>query len=252
MQATQKPFLEIKNLCVQVDGKKILKDFSLSIGAGEIHAVMGPNGSGKSTLSNVIAGHPAYEVTAGSILFQGKDVLSMTPDERANSGIFLAFQYPTELPGVGTALFLKTALNAKRAFLGEPPLDAVQFMKRLKTRAQALEITDEMLKRPVNVGFSGGEKKKMEIFQMAFLEPALCILDEMDSGLDIDALRLLSAGVNVMRAPDRSFLLITHYQRLLDYIEPDFIHIMVDGHIVRSGDKTLAHSLEEKGYEDYK
>lgn len=245
-------FLEIKNLCATVDDKEILKDFSLTINEGEIHAIMGPNGSGKSTLSNVIAGHPAYTVTNGSIHFKGLDLLSMTPDERANSGVFLAFQYPTELPGVGTALFLKTALNAKRKFLGLPDLDAVGFMKRLKTRATALGVTDEMLKRPVNVGFSGGEKKKMETFQMAFLEPDFCILDEMDSGLDIDALRLVANGVNVMREPHRSFLLITHYQRLLDYIVPDFVHIMVDGHIVQSGDKTLALTLEEKGYENYK
>lgn len=245
-------FLEIKNLCAKVGEREILKDFSLTINAGEIHAIMGPNGSGKSTLSNVIAGHPAYEVTGGSITFKGQDLLAMRADERANSGVFLAFQYPTELPGVGTALFLKTAINAKRKFLGLPDLDAVQFMKRLKTRATALGITDEMLKRPVNVGFSGGEKKKMETFQMAFLEPDFCILDEMDSGLDIDALRVVANGVNVMHEPHRAFLLITHYQRLLDYIVPDFVHIMVDGKIVQSGDKTLALQLEEKGYENYK
>lgn len=245
-------FLEIKNLCARAGDKEILKDFSLTINAGEIHAIMGPNGSGKSTLSNVIAGHPAYTVTGGSIHFKGLDVLSMTPDQRANAGIFLAFQYPTELPGVGTALFLKTAINAKRKFLGLPDLDAVQFMKRLKTRATALEVTDEMLKRPVNVGFSGGEKKKMETFQMAFMEPDFCILDEMDSGLDIDALRIVAGGVNVMKEAHRSFLLITHFQRLLNYIVPDFVHIMVDGHIVESGDKSLAVKLEEKGYENYK
>ncbi|MBR5129890.1 MAG: Fe-S cluster assembly ATPase SufC [Alphaproteobacteria bacterium] len=245
-------FLEIKNLCARVENKEILKDFSLTINEGEVHAIMGPNGSGKSTLSNVIAGHPAYEITAGSITFKGKDLLAMRADERANSGVFLAFQYPTELPGVGTALFFKTAINAKRKFLGLPDLDAVQFMKRLKMRATALGITDEMLKRPVNVGFSGGEKKKMETFQMAFLEPDFCILDEMDSGLDIDALKVVSNGVNIMREPHRSFLLITHYQRLLDYIVPDFIHIMVNGKIVESGDKTLALHLEEKGYENYK
>lgn len=244
--------LEIKNLCARVEEKEILKNFSLTINEGEIHAIMGPNGSGKSTLSNVIAGHPAYEVTSGEIYFKGLNVLEMTPDERANSGIFLAFQYPTELPGVGTALFLKTAMNAKLKFLGKPELDAVTFMKKLKVRANALGITDEMLKRPVNVGFSGGEKKKMETFQMAFLEPDFCILDEMDSGLDIDALRVVSTGVNVMREPKRSFLIITHYQRLLDYIEPDYVHIMVDGRIVESGDKNLALKLEEKGYESYK
>ena len=244
--------LEIKNLCARVGEKEILKNFSLTINEGEIHAIMGPNGSGKSTLSNVIAGHPAYEVTSGEIYFKGLNVFEMTPDERANSGIFLAFQYPTELPGVGTALFLKTAMNAKLKFLGKPELDAVTFMKKLKVRANALGITDEMLKRPVNVGFSGGEKKKMETFQMAFLEPDFCILDEMDSGLDIDALRVVSTGVNVMREPKRSFLIITHYQRLLDYIEPDYVHIMVDGRIVESGDKNLALKLEEKGYESYK
>lgn len=244
--------IEIKNLCARVGEKEILKNFSLTINEGEIHAIMGPNGSGKSTLSNVIAGHPAYEITGGEIYFKGLNVLEMTPDERANSGIFLAFQYPTELPGVGTALFLKTAMNAKMKFLGKPELDAVTFMKKLKVRANALGITDEMLKRPVNVGFSGGEKKKMETFQMAFLEPDFCILDEMDSGLDIDALRVVSTGVNVMREPKRSFLIITHYQRLLDYIEPDYVHIMVDGRIVESGDKNLALKLEEKGYESYK
>ena len=244
--------LEIKNLHAKVGEKEIIKNFSLTINAGEVHAIMGPNGSGKSTLSNIIAGHPAYTVTSGSIIFKGKDVLSMTPDERANSGIFLLFQYPTEIPGVSTAVFLKTALNAKYQFLKKEPLDAVGFMKRLNTRAKALNVSAEMLKRPVNVGFSGGEKKKMEVFQMAFLEPDFCILDEMDSGLDIDALRLLSAGVNVLREPNRSFLLITHYQRLLEYIEPDFIHIMVDGKIVESGDKSLALKLEEKGYECYK
>lgn len=245
-------FLEIKNLHAGIGEKEIIKGLNLTIEKGEVHAIMGPNGSGKSTLSNIIAGHPAYTVYEGSILFKGKDLLSLSPDERANSGVFLAFQYPTELPGVGTALFLKTALNAKRKFLGEKELDAVQFMKRLKTRATALGITDEMLKRSVNVGFSGGEKKKIETFQMAFLEPDFCILDEMDSGLDIDALKVVSDGINVMREPHRSFLMITHYQRLLNYIRPDVVHIMVDGRIVRSGDMSLALYLEEKGYEDYR
>lgn len=245
-------FLEIKNLHAGIGEKEIIKGLNLTIEKGEVHAIMGPNGSGKSTLSNIIAGHPAYTVYEGSILFKGKELLSLSPDERANSGVFLAFQYPTELPGVGTALFLKTALNAKRKFLGEKELDAVQFMKRLKTRATALGITDEMLKRSVNVGFSGGEKKKIETFQMAFLEPDFCILDEMDSGLDIDALKVVSDGINVMREPHRSFLMITHYQRLLNYIRPDVVHIMVDGRIVRSGDMSLALYLEEKGYEDYR
>lgn len=245
-------FLEIKGLHVSVGEKEILKGVDLTVNAGEVHVIMGPNGSGKSTLSNVIAGHPAYHVTSGSIFFKGKDLLAMTPDERANTGVFLAFQTPTELPGVGTALFLKTALNAKKKFLGEKPLDAVQFMKRLKTRSQALGVTDEMLKRAVNVGFSGGEKKRMETFQMAFLEPDFCILDEMDSGLDIDALKTVGNGINVLREPHRSFLMITHFQRLLEYVVPDYIHIMIDGKIVRSGDKTLAEQLEERGYEEFK
>lgn len=244
--------LEIKNLHAKIADKEILKGVSLSLPAGEVHAVMGPNGSGKSTLSNVIAGHPAYTVTAGEILFKGRDLLAMSPDERANAGVFLAFQYPVELPGVGTAPFLKAALNAKRAAAGEPELDAVSFIKRLKTRAKALNISDEMLKRPVNVGFSGGEKKKAEIFQMAFLEPDLCILDEMDSGLDIDALRTLSDAVNVMREAHRSFLMITHYQRLLNHITPDRIHVMLDGRIVASGDRSLALKLEETGYDGYR
>ncbi|MBQ9089947.1 MAG: Fe-S cluster assembly ATPase SufC [Alphaproteobacteria bacterium] len=244
--------LEIKNLHACVGDKEILKGIDLTIKAGEVHAIMGPNGSGKSTLSNVLAGHPNYTVTQGTILFKGKNLLDLSPDKRANEGVFLAFQHPIELTGVGTALFLKTALNAKRHYLNEPPLDAVQFMKRLKTRAQALGITDEMLKRPVNVGFSGGEKKRMETFQMAFLEPDFCILDEMDSGLDIDALRIVSDGINVLREPHRSFLMITHFHRLLNYVTPDYIHIMVNGRIVKSGDKTLALHLEENGYEEFK
>lgn len=245
-------FLKIENLHAFAGEKEILKGFSLSINAGEIHAIMGPNGSGKSTISNVIAGNPVYEVREGGIVFKDKDLLKMTPDERANEGVFLAFQHPTELPGVSTALFLKTALNAKRKYLGEKELDAVQYMKRLKTRAQALKVTDEMLKRPVNVGFSGGEKKKMETFQMAFLEPDFCILDEMDSGLDVDALRVVGEGINVLKEPNRSFLLITHHQDLLDYIVPDIVHIMVDGKIVKSGDKSLALYVEQNGYEEFK
>ena len=244
--------LEIRNLHASIGDKEILKGVNLTLPAGEVHAVMGPNGSGKSTLSNVIAGHPSYTVTKGSVLFKGQDLLSMTPDERANAGVFLAFQYPVELPGVGTAQFLKTALNAKRITNGQNELDAVSFIKRLKTRAQALGFSDEMLKRAVNVGFSGGEKKKAEIFQMAFLEPDFCILDEMDSGLDIDALKTLSDAVNVMREKHRSFLMITHYQRLLNHIEPDRIHIMLDGKIIESGDKTLALKLEETGYDTYR
>ncbi len=245
-------FLEIKDLHVQVVEKEILKGCSLSIEEGTVHAIMGPNGSGKSTLANVIAGHPNYQVTKGSIYFKDEDLLKMTPDERANKGIFLAFQSPIELPGVSMSQFLKTALNEKRKFNGEKELDAVQFIKRLKTRATALNVSDEMLKRFVNAGFSGGEKKKMETFQMAFLEPDFCMLDEMDAGLDIDALKTVSQGINVMREANRSFLLITHFQRLLDYVTPDYIHIMVDGKIVESGDKSLSKLLEEKGYDDYK
>ena len=244
--------LEIKNLHACVGDKEILKGIDLTIKAGEVHAIMGPNGSGKSTLSYVLAGHPNYTITQGEIIFKGRNLLDLAPDERANEGVFLAFQHPIELTGVGTALFLKTALNAKRQYLNEAPLDAVQFMKRLKTRAQALGITDEMLKRPVNVGFSGGEKKRMETFQMAFLEPDFCILDEMDSGLDIDALRIVSDGINVLRESHRSFLMITHFHRLLNYVTPDYIHIMVNGRIVKSGDKSLALHLEENGYEEFK
>lgn len=244
--------LEIKNVCASVGDKEILHDFSLTIGAGEIHAIMGPNGTGKSTLSYVVAGHPAYRVSAGSIMFKGKDLLAMTPDERANAGVFLAFQHPIELPGVTNALFLKTALNAKRRFNGEPDLDAVQYMKRLKARATALGVSDDMLKRPVNVGFSGGEKKKMETFQMAFLEPDLCLLDEMDSGLDVDALKIVSDAVNIMREKHRSFLIITHHERILEHIVPDVVHVMIGGKIVASGDKALAREIDKGGYEKYR
>lgn len=245
-------FLDIQDLHAGIGEKEILKGFSLTINAGEVHAIMGPNGSGKSTLSNVIAGNPVYRVTKGQMTFKNQNLLNMRPDERANAGIFLAFQHPTELPGVSTALFLKTALNAKRKYEGEKELDAVQYMKRLKIRAQALAVTDEMLKRPVNMGFSGGEKKKMETFQMAFLEPDFCILDEMDSGLDVDSLKVVSDGINVLRNEKRSFLLITHHHLLLDYIKPDYVHVMINGRIVKSGDKSLALRVEEKGYEEYK
>lgn len=244
--------LEIKNLNASVGEKQILKDFSFEIEAGKVYAIMGPNGSGKSTLSNVIAGNPVYKVSSGKMIFKGKDLSKMTPDVRANEGIFLGFQYPTEIPGISYAQFLKQALTSKMKYLGQKPLDAVSYIKRLKVRAQALGVTDEMLKRPVNVGFSGGEKKRMETLQMAFLEPDFCILDEMDSGLDVDALKVVADGVNIMRSENRSFLLITHYERLLDLIEPDVIFIMVDGHIVEKGDKSLARKLEEKGYADYK
>ena len=245
-------FLDIRNLYAGIGEKEILKGLSLKINAGEVHAVMGPNGAGKSTLSNVIAGNPAYRVSQGDITFKDKNLLAMTPDMRANEGVFLAFQHPTELPGVSTALFLKTALNAKRKYLGEKELDAVQYMKRLKLRSLALKVTDEMLKRPVNAGFSGGEKKKMETFQMAFLEPDFCILDEMDSGLDVDSLKVVADGINVLRSNTRSFLLITHHHLLLDYIQPDFVHILVNGRIVKWGDRSLALQVEEKGYEEYK
>ena len=243
--------LEIKNLHAKVGDKEILKGVNLTINSGEVMAIMGPNGCGKSTLSAVITGNPTYTVTGGSILFKGKDLLKMTPDERANSGVFLAFQRPTELPGVSMAQLLKAALNSKRKFLKQPSLDAVQFMKHIKVRASALDITDEMLKRSVNVGFSGGEKKRLETFQMAVLEPDFCILDEMDAGLDVDALRVLSAGVNVMRSAQKSFLMITHYQRLLEYIVPDYVHVMKNGRIQKSGDKTLALEVEKNGYDAY-
>ncbi len=246
------PLLEIKNLNAGVGEKQILKDFSFEIEAGKVYAVMGPNGSGKSTLSNVIAGNPAYTVSSGQMMFKGKDLSLMTPDVRANEGIFLGFQYPVEIAGVSYAQFLKQALTSKMKYLGQKPLDAVGYIKRLKVRAQALGVSDEMLKRPVNVGFSGGEKKRMETLQMAFLEPDFCILDEMDSGLDVDALKIVADGVNLMRAENRSFMLITHYERLLDLIEPDVVYIMVDGHVVDKGDKSLALKLEEKGYADYK
>lgn len=243
--------LEIKNLHAGIDNKEIIKGLSLTIEPGTVHAIMGPNGSGKSTLSNILAGHSAYTVSEGEVLFKGKNLLDMKVDERANEGLFLGFQYPTEIPGISYASFLKEALNAKRSYLGQEPLDMISFMKRLNIRAQALGVTQEMLKRSLNVGFSGGEKKRMETLQMAFLEPDFCILDEMDSGLDIDALRQVSEAVNVMRESGRSFLLITHYQRLLDYIVPDVIHVFKDGKIIETGDKTLALKLEEKGYADY-
>lgn len=243
--------LEIKNLHAGIENKEIIKGLSLTIEPGTVHAIMGPNGSGKSTLSNILAGHSAYRISEGEVLFKGKNLLDMKVDERANEGLFLGFQYPTEIPGISYASFLKEALNAKRAYLRQAPLDMISFMKRLNIRAQALGVTQEMLKRSLNVGFSGGEKKRMETLQMAFLEPDLCILDEMDSGLDIDALRQVSEAVNVMRESGRSFLLITHYQRLLDYIVPDVIHVFKDGKIIETGDKTLALKLEEKGYADY-
>jgi len=242
--------LEIRNLHAEVDGKPILKGIDLTINPGEVHAVMGPNGSGKSTLSYVLAGRDGYEVTGGTIRYQGRDLLAMEIEERAAAGIFLAFQYPVELPGVSTMTFLKTAVNAVRKQRGEAELDAVQFLKLIRAKTATLNISDDMLRRGVNVGFSGGEKKRNEVLQMAVLEPTLAVLDETDSGLDIDALKLVADGVNSLRTPQNAMLVITHYQRLLDYIVPDVVHVLADGRIVRSGDKALALELEAKGYAD--
>jgi Fe-S cluster assembly ATP-binding protein len=243
--------LEIKNLHVEVDGKNILNGLDLTVGAGEVHAIMGPNGSGKSTLAYVLAGKEEYEVTAGEILYDGENLLEMEPDARAAAGVFLAFQYPVEIPGVGTMTFLRTALNAQRKARGEPELSTPDFMKLVRECAKTLHVTPDMLKRPLNVGFSGGEKKRNEILQMALLKPRLCVMDETDSGLDIDALRVVADGVNALRKPDRSFVVITHYQRLLNYIVPDRVHVMSRGRIARSGDASLALELEERGYADY-
>ncbi|TNG01226.1 MAG: Fe-S cluster assembly ATPase SufC [Gammaproteobacteria bacterium] len=240
--------LEIKDLRVSVEGKEILKGINLTVNAGEVHAIMGPNGSGKSTLSYVLSGRDGYEVTAGSVTYEGKDLLDMEPDERACEGLFLAFQYPVEIPGVNNTYFLKAALNAKRKYRGEDELDAMGFMKLMKEKMPIVEMKQDLLTRSVNEGFSGGEKKRNEIFQMAVLEPKLALLDETDSGLDIDALRIVANGVNALRSEDRSMVVVTHYQRLLDYIEPDFVHVLSDGQIIRSGDKSLALELEEKGY----
>jgi len=240
--------LEIKNLHANVAGQEILKGIDLAIGPGEMHAVMGPNGSGKSTLSYVLAGRDGYEVTEGEVLFRGRDLLAMETEERATAGIFLAFQYPVEIPGVTTMTFLKTALNAVRKARGEGDLDTMEFLRFVRAKTKELGIGDEMLKRALNVGFSGGEKKRNEVLQLSVLEPALAILDETDSGLDIDALKIVADGVNALRSPERSMLVITHYQRLLDYIEPDHIHVLVRGRIVQSGGKELAHELEAGGY----
>jgi Fe-S cluster assembly ATP-binding protein len=243
--------LEIKNLHVSVDGNEILKGIDLSIGPGEMHAIMGPNGSGKSTLSHVIAGRDGYEITGGRIIFKGEDLTGMVPEERAAKGIFLAFQYPVEIPGVANTTFMKEALNAIRRFKGEDELDAMQFVKIMREKTKELGISDDMLKRAVNVGFSGGEKKRNEILQMAVLNPTLAILDETDSGLDIDALKIVAEGVNKLRAPERSMMIITHYQRLLDYIIPDKVHVLAHGRIQRTGGKELALELEEKGYAEF-
>ena len=243
-----KPILEIKNLSAGVEGKQILKGVSLTINAGEVHAVMGPNGSGKSTLAAVLAGRDGYEVNGGSVLYNGTDLLELDPEERARAGVFLAFQYPVEIPGVNSTYFLKAALNEVRKHHGLPELDAIEFLNLVKEKMKLLELKDDLLKRSVNEGFSGGEKKRAEIFQMAILEPKLAILDETDSGLDIDALRIVAGGVNSLRSPERAMLVVTHYQRLLNYIVPDFVHVLVDGRIVRSGGKELALELEERGY----
>jgi len=240
--------LEIRNLHATVGGKPILKGVDLTIAAGEVHAIMGPNGAGKSTLGNVIAGREGYEVTRGEVVFKGKNLLELEPDERACEGVFLAFQYPVEIPGVNNTYFLRAALNAQRKYRGEAELDSMQFLKLVREKLQILHISDDLMHRAVNEGFSGGEKKRNEIFQMAVLEPSLAILDETDSGLDIDALRLVAEGVNRQRGPDRSMIVVTHYQRLLDHIVPDVVHVLADGKFVASGGAELALKLEEEGY----
>jgi Fe-S cluster assembly ATP-binding protein len=240
--------LDIKDLRARAEGKDILKGLNLSVNAGEVHAIMGPNGSGKSTLARVLAGHPGYEVTGGSITFDGKDLLDLEPEERACEGVFMAFQYPVEIAGINNTYFLKAALNAVRKYRGQQELDAVEFMQLAREKAKLLEMDQAMLNRSVNEGFSGGEKKRNEIFQMAVLEPRLAVLDETDSGLDIDALKIVSNGVNALRNRERAMLVVTHYQRLLNYIVPDFVHVLTDGRIVRSGGRELALELEEKGY----
>ncbi|MCX8230429.1 MAG: Fe-S cluster assembly ATPase SufC [Alphaproteobacteria bacterium] len=240
--------LEIKNLHATVGGKAVLNGINLTVNGGEVHAVMGPNGSGKSTLSYVLAGRDGYEVTQGSVIYNGADLTAMEPEIRAREGVFLAFQYPVEIPGVAGTTFLKTAYNAIRKHRGEKELDAMQFLKLVRAKQADLNMTDDMVRRPVNVGFSGGEKKRYEMLQMAMLEPALAILDETDSGLDIDALKTVADGINALRSPDRAMLMITHYQRLLDYVVPDFVHVLAGGKIVRSGDKSLALELEKEGY----
>ena len=245
--------LDIDNLHVKLEDedREILRGLTLKVKAGEVHAIMGPNGSGKSTLSYVLSGRAGYEVTAGSVTYRGEDLLAMAPEQRAAKGVFLAFQYPIEIPGVVTMQFLKVALNAQRKARGEKELSTPDFMRLVKDRAAKLNVSQDMLRRAVNVGFSGGEKKRAEILQMAVLEPSLCILDETDSGLDIDALRVVADGVNALRSPDRAMIVITHYQRLLDYIVPDHVHVLSQGRIVKSGDRRLALELEEKGYADF-
>jgi len=241
--------LKIKDIHASIEGKEILKGLTLEVKPGEIHAIMGPNGSGKSTLASVLAGNDTFEVTSGSVDFLGKDLLELGPDERSHAGVFLAFQYPVEIPGVSNINFLKAAINEKREALGEEPITAKEFLKRVKEKASLVELDNKLTNRSVNEGFSGGEKKRNEIFQMAMLEPKLAILDETDSGLDIDALRIVANGVNQLRKEDRSFIIVTHYQRLLDYIIPDFVHVLYNGKIVKTGGKELALELEEKGYD---
>ncbi|MFN3349333.1 Fe-S cluster assembly ATPase SufC [Pseudorhodoplanes sp.] len=245
------PLLEVKNLHVEIGGKKILNGLDLTVEKGQVHAIMGPNGSGKSTLSYVLAGKDDYDITEGQILFDGENIAEMEPDERAAKGLFLAFQYPIEIPGVATMTFLRTAVNAQRKARGETEMSTPDFMKKVREAAGELGISQEMLRRAVNVGFSGGEKKRNEILQMAMLQPRLAVLDETDSGLDIDALKIVADGVNALRSPDRAFVVITHYQRLLDYIVPDVVHVLSKGRIVRTGGKELALELEEKGYAQY-
>ena len=243
--------LEIKNLHVTVDGNEILKGIDLTVNAGEVHAIMGPNGTGKSTLSYILTGKDGYEVTEGEVIFNGQNLLDLDPSERAAAGVFLAFQYPMEIPGVATMTFLKTAINAQRKARGEGELSTPDFMRLVKEKSAKLKVSQEMLRRPLNVGFSGGEKKRAEILQMALLEPKLCVLDETDSGLDIDALKVVSEGVNGLRSPDRAMVVITHYQRLLDHIVPDIVHVMAGGRIQKTGGKELARELEEKGYAEF-
>ena len=243
--------LEINNIHANVGDKPILKGINLSVNGGEVHAIMGPNGAGKSTLANVLAGRAGYDVTEGSVAYRGNDLLAMEPDERARDGVFLGFQYPVELPGVNGMTFLRMAANAVRSHRGEEPLDGMDFLKLLKEKITALEMDDALLKRAVNVGFSGGEKKRNEIVQMTIMDPHLMVLDETDSGLDIDALKLVSSGINLMRGPDKAILMITHYQRLLDYVKPDFVHVLVDGQIVDTGGAELALKLEREGYAAY-